>query len=138
MTDIQYADDEYSRILVCGSRDFNDFYIMGRTLDGFMAQAQKEHRKLMLIHGAAKGADSLAQTWANYQVNLTVLSYPAEWRKWGNKAGIMRNLKMLDEARPDVVLAFVNKKLDESRGTRHMVRIARQANVLVYVIRSYL
>lgn len=40
---------------------------------------------------------------------------------------------MLDEGKPDLVLAFVDKPLDQSKGTAHMVRIATEAGVAVEV-----
>lgn len=47
-------------------------------------------------------------------------------------AGVIRNREMLAEG-PDVVLAF-HADLAKAKGTRHMVRIAREAGVPVRVV----
>ncbi len=43
---------------------------------------------------------------------------------------------MLDEGKPDVVVAFVDKPLAESKGTKMMVDLAVQAGVHAYVIQK--
>lgn len=44
-------------------------------------------------------------------------------------AGPMRNARMLSEGKPDLVLAFINKSLSQSRGTHDMVRRAKSVKV---------
>jgi hypothetical protein len=61
---------------------------------------------------------------------MKVLSYPAQWAKYGKKAGTIRNCQMLNEGHPDIVLAF---PLPGSIGTWHMVKIAKKAGVGVIV-----
>lgn len=76
----------------------------------------------VLVHGACKGADLLAATVAE-GLGWKIYDYPAEWDKYGKKAGILRNMKMYDVHKPDLVYAFHNS-FKESRGTRHMVNYA--------------
>jgi hypothetical protein len=60
-----------------------------------------------------------------------ITPYPVtanEWRMFGKRAGILRNERMLKEFKPDIVLAF---PLPQSRGTVHMMEIARAAGVPV-------
>lgn len=52
--------------------------------------------------------------------------YPAQWSLHGRSAGPRRNQRMLDEGRPDLVLAFPG-----ARGTADLVRRAQAAGVLV-------
>jgi len=54
---------------------------------------------------------------------------PAEWDKFGRRAGPLRNEQMLREGKPDVVVAFPG-----GRGTAHMVRIAKEAGIDVLEI----
>jgi hypothetical protein len=82
----------------------------------------------VLIHGAAKGADSLADRWARLN-GVPVTQYPAKWNEHGRAAGPRRNEQMLKEGKPDLVIAF-----EGGRGTAHMVRIAREAGVDVMEI----
>lgn len=76
-------------------------------------------------------ADSIAAEWA--QLNQQALvSFPAEWDVYGKSAGPVRNRQMLEEGKPDFVWAF--KTHVQSRGTNHMVNIARKAGLPVYVV----
>jgi hypothetical protein len=81
-----------------------------------------------LIHGGARGADSLAAEWAMAN-GIPVLEYPVtpeDWRTIGKAAGPMRNQRMLDEGKPDLVVAFPG-----GSGTADMVRRAQRAGVKV-------
>ena len=60
--------------------------------------------------------------------------YPADWARHGKRAGPLRNLRMLHEGRPDLVLAF-HDDIENSKGTAHMVTIAQRAGVDVRLIR---
>src|SRR5689334_23019946 len=94
------------RVLVCGGRDYADWEKMDRVLR--LVDRTKGPIKT-LIHGAARGADSLAAKWSE-DTGLAacgeVLAFPADWEKHGRSAGPIRNQQMLDEGRPDMVIAF--------------------------------
>jgi len=77
----------------------------------------------------AKGADSLAlEIHKHYDVKLE--KYPADWDRYGKRAGFIRNQQMLVEGKPDIVLAYWD---GSSKGTKHMIDIALSQgfNVLV-------
>jgi hypothetical protein len=105
------------KLLVCGGRDYHDATKVWSTLDLLGPS--------WVIHGAARGADSLAGDWAQ-QRKVTCTAYPADWRGYGPKAGYLRNGQMLREGRPDMVIAFPG-----GRGTANMVQQARAAGVPV-------
>jgi hypothetical protein len=107
------------RVLVCGGREFDDYALVANTLSSLAV------RPIVIIHGGARGADALAAIWAKAR-HVAVEEYPADWRTHGHAAGPLRNRKMLEEGRPDVVVAFPGGK-----GTRDMVRQARAAGVQV-------
>jgi hypothetical protein len=109
------------RLLVCGGRDYTDREFIFETLD----QLHADREITTLIHGAARGADTLAGEWAIAR-SVEVTPYPADWRAHGNLAGPIRNRRMLHEGKPDRVLAFPG-----GVGTAHMVRIARAFGVPV-------
>lgn len=52
--------------------------------------------------------------------------FPADWVTLGKAAGPIRNQQMLDEAKPDWVVAFPG-----GNGTADMVRRARKAGVKI-------
>jgi hypothetical protein len=80
---------------------------------------------LTIIHGAASGADSLASIWAKAFAHK-VESYPADWAKYSKRAGYIRNTQMLNEGKPDLVVAFPGGK-----GTQMMINLAEAAGVPV-------
>lgn len=114
------------RVLVCGGRDFNDRRAVFATLDKVCGVDPGQlPPAVTIIHGAASGADALADEWAG--VNwVNVEAYPAQWRDHGRAAGPIRNQKMIDEGRPDLVVAFPG-----GRGTADMVRRAKSAGLAV-------
>jgi hypothetical protein len=73
-----------------------------------------------VVHGDARGADRIAHMVALSR-NLKIERHPADWARYGNLAGPIRNVEMLDAGRPDVVLAFY-KRGAKNIGTGNMVR----------------
>ena len=128
------------RVLVCGSRDWDDREAVGVVLDGYLDRAVANFDDLVVIEGGATGADRCAAEWYGGQVDgqhaihdlVRHESYPADWDRHGKAAGPIRNQQMLDEGKPDIVWAFKSKP--ESRGTDHMISIARKAGIPVYVV----
>ena len=118
------------RVLVCGGRDFADRKCFFHRIDDL------DHEEGVwtidtIIHGGCKGADLLAAEWAGPLPSwseriLEVLEFKADWDKHGRSAGPIRNQQMLDEGKPDLVLAFAGGK-----GTDDMCRRAREAGVEV-------
>jgi hypothetical protein len=109
------------RILVCGGRDYADACALNEALDAI----HRENTITRLIHGAARGADSLAAAWARSR-GIPTLAFPADWRRDGKAAGFVRNARMLREGRPELVVAFPG-----GTGTAHMVNLARPAGIPV-------
>lgn len=114
------------RVLVCGSRHFDDIDKMSSVL----TEVDEENRIDVLIHGAARGADTLAEQWA-FRHDREILDYPANWDKYKKAAGPIRNTQMLKEGKPDLVVAFMAQ---DSRGTKNMVEQATKAGVEVKII----
>ena len=112
------------KLLACGGRDYADEKGLYMVLDAWHRVSPVS----LLIHGAARGADSLAAKWANDR-GVATLPFPADWAAHGKRAGPRRNEKMLREGKPEMVIAFPG-----GRGTAHMVRIAREAGVKVMTV----
>jgi hypothetical protein len=118
------------RLLVCGDRDWVDGDLLGRTLDFFGYQFAWD---FVLVHGGARGADLMAGQWAASR-RVKVDCFPAEWDRHGKAAGPIRNQRMLDSG-IDLVVAF-HDDIRNSKGTKHMVGIARKAGVPVKLIQT--
>lgn len=112
------------RVLVCGGRTFNDAPPLWSALNAIHAETPIE----CVIHGGASGADFLADKWAELHGAATEVYLP-DWLKHGRSAGPKRNQRMIDEARPDVVVACPG-----GRGTQDMVGRAKAAGVMVVVV----
>lgn len=110
------------KILVCGDRYWTDKDAIRRVLEILNPE--------VVIHGAAKGADSLAGQVAN-DLSITTEVYPAQWSLYGKGAGPIRNQQMIDEGHPDIVIWF-HKDLDSSKGTRNMIDKALDCEIDVY------
>lgn len=126
-------------VIVTGSRNWTDRYTLWKALE--------EERPDIIIHGAARGADQLAEDWVALQhrkvdYSTEVISMPAPWAKFGKAAGSYRNAQMLSvllslqSCGYEIgALAF---PLEESVGTWDMVRQAETAGVGVKVFRDLL
>lgn len=115
------------RVLVCGGRDFADANLLDRTLN----EIHEKTPISCIIEGGATGADALAFRWASTGNRVGTELYAAEWSTHGRKAGPIRNQRMLDEGKPDLVVAFPGGK-----GTADMVAKARRAGVRVMVVEA--
>lgn len=105
------------KILIAGGRDFSDKDFLYRYMDQFLDQAT------LVISGCAKGADKLGEKWANDR-GIPVERFPAQWSRYGRKAGPLRNIEMLEKGKPDLVVVFKG-----GTGSAHMASIAKKAGV---------
>jgi hypothetical protein len=114
------------KILVCGSREYRDYPFVCKVLNEYL------HLNPTIISGGARGADALAEQYADDN-NLTFYEHLPDWETHGKKAGIMRNVEMYEKSKPDIVIAFWD---GQSRGTKHMITYARNrgGEVVVHYI----
>lgn len=112
------------RVLVCGDRNWRNMSVIERELKKFPPGT-------IVIHGAARGADTLGGFVAD-KLGFKVIPFPAKWNIYGRAAGPIRNQVMIDEGMPELVLAF-HENLSESKGTKDMVNRARSVGIKVEV-----
>ena len=128
------------RVIVCGGRDYGIVPntvppLTGEALRAAIIKAAREEAHVLntldkvaptqICHGGTSGADEHAGIWADLN-NVSCRVIRAEWNRYGKSAGPMRNQRMLDEFKPDAVVAFPG-----GRGTADMVRRAIAAGVRV-------
>ncbi len=112
------------RAIFCGSRHWTD----ARPIE---AALKALPRHSVVLHGACPtGADAFAHLLAT-RLKLPVERFPADWKRYGLRAGPIRNAAMLASG-ADLVEAFWD---GESRGTGGMIKIAEAAGVEVRVTR---
>ena len=122
------------RVLVCGGRKYTDRDHIHNTLcDIDTERGPITH----VIHGGATGADDEAMIWVHMMAqnwrrrDIKHIPFVAEWHKHGRAAGPIRNKRMLEEGKPDLVVAFPGGK-----GTANMCAIAEAAGVEVIKIEA--
>lgn len=98
------------RILICGGRDFTDKNLFWKAMDKFSEEFDFDNNQpITIISGEARGADTLAKEYAE-ECGWDYEGYPANWKLHGKGAGPIRNQQMLDEGKPDLVIAFPGGK----------------------------
>lgn len=117
------ADGPY-RILVTGSRDWDDYGLLSFELGTAITEAMLLHGDVTVVHGAARGADQMAASVAA-SFEVTAEPHPAEWGRYGKAAGPRRNAEMVD-AGASLCLAFIK---DGSRGATHCAGLAEKAGI---------
>lgn len=116
---------EQFNVIIAGGRDFADYRLLAQKCDFFF----QNKLPTAIISGLAKGADLLGKQYAEVR-GIPVLEFPAQWDKYGKRAGMLRNQEMLEAA--DAVVAFWD---GQSNGTQNMIEIAKKAGVPVRVVR---
>jgi len=117
------------RLLVCGSRNWSDREYLFSILDS--VDVASKFQIECVIEGEASGADKMAALWAD-QYEIPVKAFPAQWRTFNKAAGPIRNTQMLDEGKPDVVVAF-HENVWESKGTKDMISQALKRGIPVWL-----
>lgn len=119
-----------ARLLITGSRNFGD---RGHVDIALMRTALKDARRklhdtgfdrIVLVHGAARGADQLAAV-VGKSMGFVLDPHPAQWSVHGKAAGPIRNKEMVDLG-ADLMLAFPR---GASRGTRGCMQLAAEAGI---------
>ena len=116
------------KIIIAGGRDFMNYNLLKEKTNKILQEKKVTH-KIVIISGCARGADTLGLRYAS-ENTFDVEEYPADWDKYGKKAGYVRNVEMAENA--DALIAFWDGK---SKGTKHMIDIATERNLPIRVIR---
>jgi hypothetical protein len=118
------------RLIVAGSRSFTDYDLLQRKLDHLTSKLNKS--KLVLIHGAAKGADTLADRWAEERGVRRLVFLPNYTQ--GKRAPHIRNQEMVEFAAEQngALIAFWDGK---SRGTASILHKARKQNLTIRIVK---
>lgn len=115
------------RVIVAGTRTFNNYALLERKLDAIFLRFESED--VAIISGCCVGADALGERYAR-EYGLMLIQCPARWDTYGKRAGHVRNTLMADIATHLVV--FWDGK---SAGTKMMIDIARAKGLPLRVIR---
>ena len=115
--------DEF-RLVVAGSRGFDSYERLSAELDKYL----KGRSNVTIISGTARGADRLGEKYAQ-EHGYKIEQVPAQWAKYHQGAGPIRNKQMVKTA--DAVLVFWD---NESTGTKNIIECARAENIPCKVV----
>ena len=115
------------KVLVTGSRWWGPKHV-----DIIHRELVKFPEKTIIVHGACRGVDEIAGEIAK-ELNFIVRDYPANWKKFENSAGPIRNRQMVSEEHKqdepiDLILAF-HDDIDKSTGTSDMIAVGVKAGI---------
>ena len=115
-------------VLICGSRELADEQEVAQAILQRVGDLVDDDTLIMC--GDARGVDRMASESAKYWGSFPVV-VKADWKKHGRKAGILRNLAMINR-RPKLVIAYWN---GSSPGTAHTIGESRARGIPVEVHR---
>ena len=122
------------RIIIAGSRDFNDYELLKKSAIEIITKKTILPDLTRIVSGCARGADTLGERFAK-EFGLEVKKFPADWNGLGKRAGYVRNAEMAKFAVEDdndgMLIAFWDGK---SRGTKHMIDLAKRYGLEVHVV----
>lgn len=116
------------KVVIFGSRDFNNYELLKEKCDVYL-QNKKETHHIIIVSGHARGADTLGEQYAK-EKDYELETYPADWDKYGKKAGFIRNEQMGDIA--NAAIGFWDGK---SHGTKHMIDYCKNKGLDVRVVK---
>lgn len=120
--------DDSFNVVISGSREYTDFDAFANKLDDVLKVTRTKSR-IRLFEGGARGIDKLALQYAIMR-GIRKERFEADWDTHGKKAGILRNIEMIDAA--DMVVAFWD---GQSRGTKHAINYAIKKRKRCVVVR---
>lgn len=133
------------RILVSGSRDWTDRMTVYRALNAACnafdlnyepdeyGNTMPDPSKITVVHGGCpSGADLIADDWC-IGANFVAEVHPADWEKYGKRAGYIRNKEMV-ESGIDIALFFIK---NESKGATMTLNLANEAGLSTRVYRQH-
>lgn len=105
------------RFAIIGSRQWNDYSIFCKALNQIFKKCSSYH-DLELCSGGAKGADTMAESYAK-EHNIKITVFKPDIEKYGSpKAFHIRNKQI--EKHADFVVAFIK---GESKGTQSCLKL---------------
>jgi len=78
-----------------------------------------------IVSGMARGMDRFGEAWARKR-KITVKPFPADWEKYGKRAGAVRNIEMALYA--DVLVLVWDGK---SAGSKMMKKMAKKEGLII-------
>lgn len=120
------------KVIIAGSREFDNYDMLKEKCDKILSRKVNEGEEIVIVSGTARGADTLGEKYAEER-GYKIERYPANWDKYGKKAGYLRNKKMAEVSNACIV--FLSSKA-ENKGSKMMISIATEEKLLIRVIKE--
>lgn len=108
------------KVIIAGSRTITDYQAVREAIESSGFRIRE------VVSGHAKGVDTLGEFWA-YSQHIPLMQFPAEWEKYGNMAGPIRNREMAEYA--DALILVWDGK---SHGSANMLKTAKEHGLKIY------
>ena len=112
------------RCIIAGGRNIREYAIVEAAIEasGFVIA--------QVVSGVAEGVDRLGEQWG-YAHDVPIARFPANWDRYGKRAGILRNGEMAAYAQ-----ALVAVWDGRSPGTKNMIAQAHAHDLYISVYRA--
>lgn len=115
------------KLIIAGSRTITDYDALKSAMEYMQSVHLNSLKITEIIHGGAKGVDEMAGHYAK-ENGLKCTVFPAEWKRYGKAAGMIRNREMLEYG--DALLALWD---GQSRGTLDIILKAENRSFMAWV-----
>lgn len=117
--------------IIAGGRSFTDYQYLKESCTSAISDycSKNREKSVEIFCGMASGADTLGERFAK-ENGYKIRYFPANWERYGKRAGILRNEEMVLSA--NALIAFWNGK---SKGTEHVLKFAYKNNLWTQVYR---
>lgn len=110
------------KVIIAGTRTFDDYEALKSYADYKLGQIKED---IEIVSGGATGADTLGERYAK-EKGYIIKRFPADWNRYGRRAGPLRNKQMADYA--DALIVFWD---GSSRGTKSMLELAKEQGLKI-------
>lgn len=112
------------KTIIAGSRLITDYSVVKAAVE------ESGFKITEVVSGTASGIDRLGEQWAEEQ-NIPIKRFPAQWKKFGKSAGVIRNKEMGEYADAAIIIWD-----GVSKGTKNMIDIATALKLKMFVIKK--
>ena len=120
------------RVIIAGSREMADYEAAKKVISEVFSEIGGG-APVRIVSGHCRGADILGERYAR-EHGLELAVFPAEWNRYGRRAGFIRNTQMAEFASEEGVEGALIAFWDgQSRGTKMMIGIAEKKGLSIRV-----
>ena len=112
------------RVIIAGSREIDDYDLLCRVIESSGFNITE------IVSGGCRGPDKLGERWAR-EHNIPIKRFLAQWKKYGKRAGPIRNIEMVEYVGNDGGAIFLWD--GKSRGTKHCIESAEDNGLRIYI-----